>query len=224
MATEKKPIKCELDSCGKEFTPTNKRMKYCSGSCRATASKIRTVQTHGATLGNAPAMAAIPGGNNFNPFGNVPPHLQFIIDSQKETIVELKEKVKKKSDKVDSLQSEVSSMKDQMRSDENPGGLNGFMQNNPELAAKCLDIFGPMLAKVLTPKETTAIAGASDSEVYKQIAEQFTKYSPETQQMLMDHISYLLSAESEEQLTTVLMQLSRLFTQGSAMQNNGTHG
>lgn len=220
MATEKKPIKCE--QCSKEFVPANKRAKYCSGSCRATASKIRTVQLHGSTLGNAPAqMAAVPGGNNFNPFGNVPPHLQFIIDSQKETIAELKDKVKKKSDKVDSLQSEVSSLKDQMRADETPGGLNGFMQNNPELAAKCLDIFGPMLAKVFTPKETTAIAGASDGDVYKQIAEQFTKYSPETQQMLMDHISYLISIENEADLTKLLSQLMGLFTQGSSMQNYG---
>jgi hypothetical protein len=119
METEKGKKICENPGCKKEFTPATKRAVYCSGSCRANASKIRA----GQSLGFAAPTQQVGG---FGALGAlqqmfmIPPQAQMMIDHHKKESERWEEKYNAQVKKYEEISKEFKDHKDAAASDANP--------------------------------------------------------------------------------------------------------
>ena len=211
-AKEHAPRKCELESCGKEFVPKNDRAKYCSPSCNATASKIRTAMKHGMTV---PALGGIE--HQANPLFAIPPHAVMMIDMIKKECDRWEKAYDKEVEKREAAEKKYNDLKDEVAQDENPKGLQGFVQNNTEIISKALDHLGPVLAGWLTPKNGApspkVLEGAAEQQLtgntaqyVKLFAEWMAKLNEQSQANVW-HLLSLLADTDEEKMNYSILSL-----------------
>jgi hypothetical protein len=213
METEKKedgPVKvitkpsrkCENPGCGKDFVPKNSRKKYCSASCNAQASKIRAAQAY------APVASSLNGAG----FGAVqqmyaiPPHATMMIEHYKKESDRWEKKYNDEVADHKATHVKLQALKDEQKDNENPKGLQGFVQNNPELINKCLEIFGPVLASKMASGPAVGVDGVNN-EMVQMLAGWFTKLQPATQQNLYQLMQNLSTINDEEKMNYLVLDI-----------------
>ncbi len=207
------PKKCQLESCGEEYIPKNARKKYCSSSCNAKASKLRFAENYNVTqnpMNGLSGMTAQPG------IYAIPPHAIMMIDHHKAQASRWEASFDKEVGRREEAEKQVRDLKDQIAQDDNPKGALGFVQNNPELLNKAMEIFGPAIAGFLTKKmdgsTQSAIEGTNtfiqgpDSEYVRMFSMWMTKISPETQKNVWQLLT-VLSHQDEEKMNYSILSL-----------------
>jgi hypothetical protein len=198
------PKQCANPLCKKEFTPKNLRALYCSPSCNAKASVMRSASGF-ASQQTQPAFAGL--GSLGGVFA-IPPHAEMMIKlSEKEATrwenAYNEEKVDHKKTK-----DELEAVKEQAKEEKRPGGLEGFAERNPQIAEKLLD-FGLAMANKFGDKIVTQSGPGEPAQVLQGIPGQagemvrvFSEWLPklddDTQKAVWALLNVLASEDAEK--------------------------
>lgn len=147
--------------CGNPFETKRKDKKYCSDKCKSNAFHKKNALGFPDTSTTAEPVVSMPTVfkkmdskiDNIKLPSSVDVSAQFVIESLKERVSELKDDLKESVADNKVLIKEKSELEKQLESvkrdlESKPSGLQGFITNNPGLGEKALEMFGPMLANL----------------------------------------------------------------------------
>lgn len=126
------PKVCANPLCKKEFTPKNSRALYCSASCNARASQIRLAEKAGIKITDQPqpeqtmqpSITPMPLAGAYG----IPPHAQMMINHHENESKRWEKKYDQEVVDHKVTKQKLEDLKDTLRENEKPSGLNGFAQ------------------------------------------------------------------------------------------------
>jgi hypothetical protein len=198
--------------CGNDFTPKRAHAVYCSGSCRAKASNANSL-SKAQTSPEAPSAKVPAKADNFlsgfEKLFVIPPHAQMMIDINKKEAERWEKNFEEEKKKREAAEQELKEMKLAKDRQDNPGGLQGFIQSNPTIAEKALEIFGPGLAAMMQ-KGLPAPGMAGVSEQGAAFNEWYARLTPETKEQVWSLLVLFMQQEDahlRNYVTTLLMSI-----------------
>ncbi len=196
------PKHCANPSCGKEFTPKNLRGLYCSPSCNAKASAMRSANKFNAL--QASPSTPFAGMAGLGGVFAIPPHAQMMITHHEKEAARWEDKYKEEVKDHKETIAELNATKTQANEEKRPGGLEGFAERNPALAEKLLD-FGITMADKFGSKMIPSAPGAPAAQVLAglngqagEMVRMFSEWLPKINDQSQEAVWALISALSKE--------------------------
>jgi hypothetical protein len=201
------PRTCENPDCGQQFIPLNSRAKYCSPSCNAKASQIRRGLRPGTSsqVQNVPAQQSAqapiytpPQAGGLHGLFAIPPHADMMINHYKAEANRWEKKYDTEVSDHKVTKEKLEQAKEDLRNNEKPGGLNGFMESTA--GVELIKAFAPVMAGAMSSRmqQQQQIAGPAGSEMTKLFGEWTSSLKEESQQILWAVIQKLSNMDEEQ--------------------------
>jgi hypothetical protein len=215
------------DHCGKEYAYNLASSRFCSSPCRAANAKKNPRQQSSMNFmepqqGNAPvSQQSAPDNTLLSGLGKLqqmffmPPHAQYMIDHLKKEADRWENRSEEERKKREKAEEELKQLKLDMEKQQNPGGLQGFAEKNPDIIGKLIDVLGPKVASLIPePSPQQQIAGPGGNgltEPLQQLIQWTASMPPETQESFWQMIGVFMQTEDfilRDTIQKILMNLN----------------
>lgn len=217
--------------CDKPFVSAKPDAKFCSASCKNSASRKRVRERQRSTLGvekqmftptviDAPLAATL----------DVPPHAKFIIAQQEKELKRWEENYKKELEKRESAEAKVLDLKEQIKDMQHKQALAGIEEAKPDFLEKLSGFvpesirerfLGAIADKLLAPGPMAG-AGQLDNEAQQQLSQitnWFTAIPKEAQTMVYVILDAFAQNQDAAALIETLKHVHNLLNHGTTIPN-----